>query len=170
MPEIKAFKGYRPRAEIVDEVHAPPYDVIDSNQARSLAGPNSFLHITKPEIDLEANQNPYSLEVYKKGNENLEAFLKKKVFVRDDKSAEEMSYWQLKRYAERAITEGYDATRNLVDMNIKISFPFIIFILILIGIPVALGIDRGGTPVAVSVGIGLCFLYMVFLINTQSTT
>lgn len=84
-------------------------------------------------------------------------------FVRRTKSPEELSYWQLKRYAERVRVEGYDNTRYLVDMNIKIAYPFISLILVLIGIPIALGLKRGGTPLAVSIGMGVCFLYMLTL-------
>lgn len=84
-------------------------------------------------------------------------------FVRRVKKPEEMSYWQLKRYADRVRQEGYDDTRYLVDMNIKIAFPFICLILVLIGTPLALGIKRGGAPLALSVGVGVCFVYMVTL-------
>ena len=84
-------------------------------------------------------------------------------FVRKVKRPEEMGYWQLKRYAERVRQEGYDDTKYLVDMNIKIAYPFICLILVLIGIPIALGLKKGGTPMAVSIGIGVCFIYMLTL-------
>ena len=71
-----------------------------------------------------------------------------------------MSYWQLKRYAERIRLEGYDATEYLVDMNIKLALPFINIVMVFIGIPIALGLKKGGTPLAVSLGIGVCFLYL----------
>lgn len=89
-------------------------------------------------------------------------------FVRDVKLPEDMSYRELKRYSERIRKEGYDNTRYLVDMNLKIAFPFISFIMILIGIPIALGLKKGGTPLAVSVGIGGCFLYMITLSLSRS--
>jgi lipopolysaccharide export system permease protein len=79
------------------------------------------------------------------------------------KKPEEMSYWRLKRYAEMVRQEGYDNARYLVDMNIKIAFPFIILVLVIIGIPIALGLKGGGTPLAVSAGIGVCFLYVLVL-------
>lgn len=84
-------------------------------------------------------------------------------FVRGEKKPEEMSYWQLREYAEKIHHEGYDNTRYLVDMNIKIAFPFVNLILILLGIPLALGLKRGGTPLAVSIGMGLCVLYLLAL-------
>ncbi len=84
-------------------------------------------------------------------------------FVRQEIEPEEMGYQQLKRFAERLRTEGYDATRYFVDINIKVSFPFVILIMALIGVPVALWKKGMGTPMAVSVGIALCFVYLLVL-------
>ncbi|MEW6664800.1 MAG: LptF/LptG family permease [Thermodesulfobacteriota bacterium] len=84
-------------------------------------------------------------------------------FVKGLKKPEEMSYWQLKRYAEAVGQEGYDNARYLVDMNIKISFPFIILVLGILGIPIALGLKKGGVPVAASIGVGVCFVYLLTL-------
>lgn len=84
-------------------------------------------------------------------------------FVREEKEPEEMGYQQLKRFAERLRAEGYDATKYFVDINIKIAFPFVILIMALIGIPVALWKKDMSTPVAVSLGIVLCFAYLLIL-------
>ena len=89
-------------------------------------------------------------------------------FVRRVKSPEEMSYWQLKRYAQRVSMEGYDNTEYLVDMNFKIAFPFIILIMVLLGIPISLKVEKGGIPFAISVGMCVCFLYFVTLGFTRS--
>lgn len=82
-------------------------------------------------------------------------------FFRTVNKPEEMSYWQLKSYAERIRLEGYDATRYLVDMNIKLAFPMINFVMILIAVPIALSIKKGGIPLAVFLGIAACFFYLV---------
>jgi lipopolysaccharide export system permease protein len=84
-------------------------------------------------------------------------------FVRPVRKPEEMSYWQLKRYAERVRLEGYDATEYLVDMNIKVAFPLINLVVVFFGIPIALGLRKGGTPLAVTLGVGVCFLYLMGL-------
>lgn len=84
-------------------------------------------------------------------------------FVRSERAPEEMSYWQLKRYAKRVRMEGYDNTRYLVDMNIKTSFPFVVVILVVIGISLALRLKGGRVPLTVAIGIGLCFLYNLAL-------
>ncbi|MFC1531982.1 LPS export ABC transporter permease LptG [Thermodesulfobacteriota bacterium] len=82
-------------------------------------------------------------------------------FVRRIKQPEDMSYQQLKRYSDRVRSEGYDNTRYLVDMNIKVAFPFISLVLAILGIPIALLLKTGGIPLAVAIGVGLSFLYMV---------
>ena len=84
-------------------------------------------------------------------------------FVREEKQPEEMDYWQLKRFAEMLKREGYDATRYFVDLNIKVSFPFVVLAMALIGTPIALRLRRGGTPLGVSIGLMLCFAYLLVL-------
>jgi lipopolysaccharide export system permease protein len=84
-------------------------------------------------------------------------------FVKGEKKPEEMSYWQLKRYAVKVKQEGYDNTRYLVDMNIKAALPFASLVLALIGIPIALGVRKGGMPLAISVGMAACFCYILTL-------
>ena len=84
-------------------------------------------------------------------------------FEQSVRKPEEMSYWQLKRYAEKIRDEGYDPTSYLVDMHVKTAFPFIIVVMALMGVPVVMGLKRGGTPLAVCVGIGTCFLYLLVL-------
>jgi len=80
-------------------------------------------------------------------------------FLRTVKSPEEMSYWELKRYAEKTATEGYDKTRYLVDLNGKLAFSLLSFVMVLVGIPAALGLKKGGVPLAVSLGVAACFVY-----------
>ena len=60
MPLIRPFPGLRPLPEKAAEVAAPPYDVLDSSEARERAKgkPWSFLHISKPEIDLPPETDP----------------------------------------------------------------------------------------------------------------
>ncbi len=85
MPLIRPFPGLRPLPAKAAEVAAPPYDVLDSNEARERAKgkPWSFLHISKPEIDLAPGTDPYSPEVYAKGKENFERMLAEGVLKQD---------------------------------------------------------------------------------------
>jgi uncharacterized protein (DUF1015 family) len=85
MPLIRPFAGLRPAPGRATEVIAPPYDVLSSEEARARAAgkPWSFLHISKPEIDLPAGTNPYAPEVYAKAAENLETMTRKGLLIRD---------------------------------------------------------------------------------------
>ncbi len=87
MSLIRAFRGLRPAAGQASAVAAPPYDVLSSAEARErVAGkPWSFLHISKPEIDLPPDTDPYAPEVYAKAAENLHKMLEAGVMVRDEK-------------------------------------------------------------------------------------
>ncbi len=82
---IRPFAGLRPLPEYTSQVIAPPYDVLNTEEARIRANkrPWSFLHISKPEIDLPVNTNPYSEEVYAKGAENLQNMLQNGILKQD---------------------------------------------------------------------------------------
>ncbi len=75
MSLIKPFRALRPAPGRAAEVLAPPYDVLSSAEARERAEgkPWSFLHISKPEIDLDPAIDPYDRAVYAKAAENLAA-------------------------------------------------------------------------------------------------
>ncbi|HYQ71065.1 MAG TPA: DUF1015 domain-containing protein, partial [Gammaproteobacteria bacterium] len=85
MTLIKPFTGLRPVDARAAEVVAPPYDVLSSEEARTRAAgrPWSFLHISRPEIDLPAGTDPYSEEVYAQAAANLQRMLEEKILERD---------------------------------------------------------------------------------------
>ena len=73
MVRIKPFAALRPRPELAGKICELPYDVMSSEEARTIAAGNrlSFLHVSKPEIDLPPSTDIYSAAVYAKGQENL---------------------------------------------------------------------------------------------------
>jgi uncharacterized protein (DUF1015 family) len=73
MALIEPFAALRPRAQIANQICELPYDVMSSAEARNIArgNPFSFLHVSKPEIDLPDKVDPYSPQVYAKGRENF---------------------------------------------------------------------------------------------------
>ena len=85
MPLVRPFAALRPARARAAEVAAPPYDVLSSDEARERAAgkPWSFLHVSKPEIDLAPGADPYSPAVYAKGAENLARMRDAGVLVRD---------------------------------------------------------------------------------------
>ncbi len=87
MAIISPFKALRPTIEFASQVASPPYDVLSSEEARLVAAnhPNSFLHVTKSEIDLPADLSIYDQSVYEKAKENLKMFVDKGVLFIEDK-------------------------------------------------------------------------------------
>ncbi len=85
MSLIRPFKGLRPLPEKAPDVVAPPYDVLNTDEARQRAAgrPWSFLHISKPEIDLPADTDPHADIVYQTGAANLERMIEAGILVRD---------------------------------------------------------------------------------------
>ena len=85
MVRVKPFAAIRPPKGIVTEVAAPPYDVLDSAEARKMAGEKSLLHITKPEIDFEPMLEEHDQRVYDRAVENFKQWQKKGWLRRDAK-------------------------------------------------------------------------------------
>jgi uncharacterized protein (DUF1015 family) len=88
MAIIKPFESLRPQPQYARQVASRPYDVLNSAEAKIEAqgNPNSFLHITKSEIDLPEDTHLYSEMVYEKAKENLDAFQKRNILFQDDKA------------------------------------------------------------------------------------
>lgn len=87
MAKISPFKALRPAAELAAKVASPPYDVLNSKEAKkeALGNPYSFLHITKSEIDLPDTVDIHSSEVYEKAKQNLDAFVQRNVLFKENK-------------------------------------------------------------------------------------
>ena len=82
---IRPFRGLRPLPKRAADVAAPPYDVLSTAEAsaRAAGKPWSFLHISRPEIDLAPGSDPYAPQVYAKATENLQAMLAARILERD---------------------------------------------------------------------------------------
>ena len=113
MPLVKPFRALRPAPGRAAEVLAPPYDVLSSAEARARAHgkPWSFLHISKPEIDLDPAIDPYDKAVYAKAAENLAKMVSGGVLIRDAKP-----YYYVYRLTWRGHTQtGIAAAASLAD-------------------------------------------------------
>jgi uncharacterized protein (DUF1015 family) len=77
MATLKPFAALRPKPELASQICELPYDVMSSDEAREMAreNPLSFLHVSKPEIDLPPGADVYSPEVYAKGAENFQKLI-----------------------------------------------------------------------------------------------
>jgi len=82
---IQPFAALRPAPGRAADVVAPPYDVLSTAEARERVQgrPFSFLHISKPEIDLPADTDPYAPVVYAKGADNLRKLVESGVLIQD---------------------------------------------------------------------------------------
>ncbi len=85
MSLIIPFAGLRPVTGRAADVVAPPYDVLNSAEARVRARnrPWSFLHVSKAEIDLPESTDPYDRAVYARAASNLRRMLDEGILVRD---------------------------------------------------------------------------------------
>ena len=77
---------------------------------------------------------------------------------RQRKKPEEMDYSELSAYIDRAVANGEDATRNLVDLHLKVAFPLTCFVILLLGAPVAAN-ARGGRANSFGTGVLICFVF-----------
>ncbi len=102
MSKIIPFPALLPRADLVDRIMAPPYDIVDTTEARRIAAdnPHSFLHLTRPEIDLDHEVNAYDDDVYRTARANRERFEREGWLVRDEPAL----------YAYRATRGGHTQT------------------------------------------------------------
>ncbi|WBW97544.1 DUF1015 domain-containing protein [Oceanirhabdus sp. W0125-5] len=87
MAVVRPFKAFRPTKELVDKVAALPYDVMNSEEAREMVkgNPYSFLHVDKPEVDLEPGIDVHSKPVYEKAKENLQKMISEGTYIQENK-------------------------------------------------------------------------------------
>ena len=87
MAIIKPIKGFRPTEALAKKVASRPYDVLNSEEARTEAegNPYSFLRIVKSEIDLAKDVDLYDEQVYATAKNNFNEFVEKGILVQDEK-------------------------------------------------------------------------------------
>src|SRR5499426_2377860 len=110
---IKPFRALRPAAGRAAEILAPPYDVPSSAEARERAKgkPLSFLHVSKPEIDLDPAIDPYDRTVYAKAGENFHRLIKTGALMRDPKPC----YYVYRLTRQGRTQTGLAAIASLAD-------------------------------------------------------
>lgn len=113
MSLIRPFRALRPAPGRAADVLAPPYDVLSSAEARVRAKgkPWSFLHISKPEIDLDPTIDPYDKAVYAKAAENLKNMMSVGVLTRDRKPC----YYVYRLTSRDHVQTGLAAVASLED-------------------------------------------------------
>ena len=112
MSEIRPFRAFHPRPEHASVVASVPYDVVNRQEAASLAAgnPDSFLHVTRPEIDLPDEADVHAAGTYAKGRANLDDFLSRGVLVQDEQPC---------LYAYRLTWQGQSQTGLVAGYSVE---------------------------------------------------
>lgn len=99
MAVVRPFKAIRPTKELVDKVAALPYDVMNTQEAREMVkgNPYSFLHVDKPQIDLDPSINQYDKVVYETGRKTLDKMREEGTYIQDSEP---------KMYVYRQVMDG----------------------------------------------------------------
>ena len=119
MPLIKPFRGLRPAPGRAADVAAPPYDVLSTDEARLIvqgganSKPWSFLHISKPEIDLPPATDPYAPAVYAKAASNLKHMLDSGILQRDASEC----YYVYRLTMDKHVQTGLVAAASVADYD-----------------------------------------------------
>ncbi len=85
MADLRPFQAFRPRRDLAALVASPPYDVVSTREARALVEgkPESFLHVSRAEVDLPDGIDDHSDEVHERAKENLLGFVQEGILVQD---------------------------------------------------------------------------------------
>lgn len=115
MSLIRPFAGLRPVPEYAQQVIAPPYDVLTSREARRQVegNPWNFLHVSKPEIDLPLETDPYADSVYAQGAKNLQQWRAAGVLKQDAQPC----YYLYELSTETHCQIGVVAVANVADYD-----------------------------------------------------
>jgi len=118
LPLFNPIYGIRPAKGKAQDVIAPPYDVLDSKEARAMAlgRPLSFLHVSKAEIDLPEGTDVYSEDVYKKAAENFQKMMDSGALIREEKPCFYVYRLKLGAHVQTGLVVGacvddYDSNR-----------------------------------------------------------
>ena len=118
LPLFTPIYGIRPAKGKAQEIIAPPYDVLDSDEAREFAKgkPLSFLHVSKAEIDLPPGTDVHAEAVYKKAAENFQKMLDQGILIREKKPSFYVYRLQMGTHVQTGLVVGacvddYDANR-----------------------------------------------------------
>ncbi|MBP3506595.1 MAG: DUF1015 domain-containing protein [Lachnospiraceae bacterium] len=113
MADVKAFQGFRPRADIVDRVAALPYDVYNREEAKAEVErePFSFLKVDRAETQFDDSMDMYAPEVYQKAKELLTGMIQEGIYVQEDKKV----YYIYELTMEGRVQTGIVACASIDD-------------------------------------------------------
>jgi uncharacterized protein (DUF1015 family) len=151
MSQLFPFRALRPAPAAAPHVASVPYDVVNTEEARALARkePLSFLRVTRSEVDLAADMNPYDDKVYAKAVENFEALKAGAPLVMDDEpslyfyrlkmgshvqiglagcfSVDEYDRGLIKKHEKTRKDKEDDRTRHIIDLRAQTGVVFLTY-------------------------------------------
>jgi uncharacterized protein (DUF1015 family) len=106
---IRPFRALRPAPEAAPRVAAVPYDVVSTDEARALADGNalSFLHVTRSEIDLPREVDPYAPQVYEQASANFERIKREAPLVFEDEPSLYFYRLRMGRHEQIGLAAAY---------------------------------------------------------------
>ncbi len=118
MARVEPFRAWRPKPELAEKVASPPYDVLNSEEAREMAAGNplSFLHVNKPEIDLPEGTDPYDDAVYETGGANLRKLIDDGVLSRDPRECYYLYQQQMGDHVQIGVVAGASVDEYEADI------------------------------------------------------
>lgn len=122
MVTVRPFRGLRPARELAEKIASPPYDVLDSDEAREIVAKNplSFLRVVKPEVDLDPSVDLYDPKVYEQGAFNLRHLMEHGEMIQE---REPMFYFYRQVMGDHsqvglvATVSAEDYSRNLIKKH-----------------------------------------------------
>ena len=151
MASVFPFRALRPTPASASAVAAVPYDVVTTDEARHLASGNplSFLHVSRPELGLPPDTNPYADVVYQTARQNFEALKSDAPLVVEDTPSLYLYRLQMGDHVQTGIAGAYsvdeydrdiirkhektrkdkedDRTRHLVDLHAQTGPVFLTY-------------------------------------------
>ncbi|HEX5475077.1 MAG TPA: DUF1015 family protein [Vicinamibacterales bacterium] len=151
MADVHPFRAVRPAPEQALAVSSVPYDVVTTGEARAIASGNplSFLHVTRSEIDLPSETNPYAPAVYAKARENFAALRARAPLVEEQTpsiyvyrlrmgtheqtgiaacfSLDEYDRGLIKKHERTRRDKEDDRTRHIVELRAQTGVVFLTF-------------------------------------------
>ena len=122
MAVVRPFSALRPRPELASRIASVPYDVVNADEARALAGDAaSFLHVSRAEIDLPPDTNPYADAVYARAVTNFEA-LKQSSLVQEPRPAVYLYRLRMGRHEQTGVAACFSVgeyDRGLIKKHEK---------------------------------------------------
>ncbi len=109
MSKLRPFAAVRPEPSVLNQVASVPYDVVDRDEAAQLAAGNplSFLRVSRAEIDLDPQLNPYSDEVYARARSNYQALLDEGHLIQDAQPALYVYQLQMGDHIQTGVAASY---------------------------------------------------------------